>query len=80
MLHGVTDLQVRRIHPAWWVAAVTFLALVGAAGFRSVPGVFMDPLREEFGWSVTTISTAFSSSRFMTQPTSPREFACRTAQ
>ncbi|RBY91010.1 MFS transporter [Blastococcus sp. TF02A-30] len=47
-----------RIHPAWWVAAVTFLALVGAAAFRAVPGVLIDPLREEFGWSVSTISAA----------------------
>ncbi|WP_242611092.1 MFS transporter [Blastococcus saxobsidens] len=47
-----------RIHPAWWVAGVTFLALVGAAAFRAVPGVLIDPLREEFGWSVTTISAA----------------------
>jgi MFS family permease len=47
-----------RGHPAWWVAGVTFLALVGAAGFRAVPGVLMEPLRDEFGWSVTTISAA----------------------
>ncbi|HYH25690.1 MAG TPA: MFS transporter [Blastococcus sp.] len=47
-----------RIHPAWWVAAVTFLALVGAAAFRAVPGVLIDPLRDEFGWSVSTISGA----------------------
>ncbi len=47
-----------RIHPAWWVAAVTFLALVGAAAFRAVPGVLIDPLRDEFGWSVSTISAA----------------------
>ena len=46
------------IHPAWSVAAVTFLALVGAAGFRAVPGVLMDPLHDEFGWSVATISLA----------------------
>jgi MFS family permease len=37
---------------------VTFLALVGAAAFRAVPGVLIDPLRAEFGWSVTTISAA----------------------
>ncbi|WP_433282653.1 MFS transporter [Pseudonocardia xinjiangensis] len=48
----------RRIHPAWWAAAVTFLALVGAAGFRAVPGVLMDPLHDEFGWSISTISLA----------------------
>lgn len=48
-----------RVHPAWWVAAVTFLALVGAAGFRAVPGVLMQPLHDdEFGWSVSTISLA----------------------
>ena len=49
---------MRRIHPAWWAAAVTFLALVGAAAFRAVPGVLMEPLRAEFGWSISTISLA----------------------
>lgn len=39
----------RLIHPAWIVAAVGFLALVGAAGFRAAPGVMMVPLEEEFG-------------------------------
>ncbi len=50
--------RTRRIHPAWIVAAVGFLALVGAAGFRSAPGVMMVPLQEEFGWGSTTISIA----------------------
>jgi MFS family permease len=61
MLSGVTVTappRTHRIHPAWWVAAVTFLALVGAAAFRAVPGVLIDPLRDEFGWSVSTISAA----------------------
>ena len=71
MLRGVTDLQVRRIHPAWWAAAVTFLALVGAAGFRAVPGVLMDPLHQEFGWSVTTISAAISVNMALYGLTSP---------
>jgi MFS family permease len=59
--HRVTQLdtvRTPRIHPAWWVAAVTFLALVGAAGFRAVPGVLMNPLHDEFGWSISTISLA----------------------
>ena len=30
---------------------MTFLALVGAAAFRAVPGVLIDPLHDEFGWS-----------------------------
>ena len=50
----------RRIHPAWMVAAVAFLALVGAAGFRAAPGVLMVPLQTEFGWSTTVLSAAVS--------------------
>ena len=48
----------RRIHPAWFVAAVAFVALLGAAGFRAAPGVLMVPLQEEFGWSRATLSLA----------------------
>jgi len=50
--------RTRRIHPAWIVAAVAFLALVGAAGFRAAPSVLMLPLEEEFGWSRTQLSLA----------------------
>lgn len=50
----------RRPHPAWAVAAVAFLALVGAAGFRAAPGVLMVPLQQEFGWSTTVLSSAVS--------------------
>lgn len=49
-----------RLHPAWFVAAVAFLALVGAAGFRAAPGVLMVPLQQEFGWSTTVLSLAVS--------------------
>ncbi|MFX4272530.1 MFS transporter [Propionibacteriaceae bacterium Y1685] len=48
----------RRIHPAWWIAAVTFLALFGAAGFRGAPGALMVPLHDEFGWSMSAMSLA----------------------
>ncbi|GAA0955778.1 MFS transporter [Kribbella koreensis] len=50
----------RRLHRAWPVAAVGFITLIGAAGFRSVPSVLLDPLHEEFGWSHATISAAVS--------------------
>src|SRR6478736_6086798 len=50
----------RRLHPAWIVAAVAFMALVGAAGFRAAPGVLMVPLQQEFGWSTTVLSSAVS--------------------
>ncbi len=50
----------RRIHPAWWVALATFLALFGAAGFRAAPGALMIPLHHEFGWSMWVMSLAVS--------------------
>jgi len=49
-----------RLHRAWVVAAVAFVALMGAAGFRATPGVLIVPLQDEFGWSRTTISVAVS--------------------
>lgn len=53
-----TRVRTRRIHPAWIVAVVAFLALVGAAGFRAAPGVLMLPLEDEFGWTRTQLSLA----------------------
>ena len=50
----------RRVHPAWWVAAATFLTIIGAAGFRSTPGVLMNPLHEEFGWPMGLIGASVS--------------------
>lgn len=49
-----------RLHWAWVVAAVSFVALLGAAGFRSVPGVMMNPLHHEFGWSHGVVGLAMS--------------------
>lgn len=49
-----------RLHWAWVVAAVSFIAILGAAGFRSVPGVMMNPLHDEFGWSHGTVGLAMS--------------------
>ncbi|SEH68554.1 Major Facilitator Superfamily protein [Mycolicibacterium rutilum] len=50
----------RRVHWAWAVAAVSFIAILGAAGFRSVPGVMMNPLHDEFGWSHGVVGLAMS--------------------
>src|SRR6202049_540055 len=49
---------MKRIHYAWIVAAVTFIALMGAAGFRATPGVLIVPLEHEFGWNRAIISVA----------------------
>ena len=47
-------------HRAWLIAAITFVTMLGAAAFRSVPSVLMDPLHTEFGWSHATIGSAMS--------------------
>jgi MFS family permease len=44
----------------WLVAGAAFVTLIGAAGFRAVPSVLIDPLHDEFGWSRATISAAVS--------------------
>ncbi len=49
-----------RLHRAWIVAAVAFVATVGGAGFRATPGVMITPLQQEFGWSRGVISLAVS--------------------
>ena len=50
----------RRIHRAWFVAAITMAALVAAAGFRSSTGALLEPLEKDFGWSRATTSGAVS--------------------
>ncbi|MGC5363271.1 MFS transporter [Streptomyces sp. DT24] len=49
-----------RVHRAWIVAAVGFLTIVGAAAFGSLPGLLIDPLHTEFGWSRGEIGLAIS--------------------
>jgi predicted MFS family arabinose efflux permease len=60
-----------RVHPAWWVAGVAFLVLIGAAGFRATPGVLIDPLHEKFGWSRGSISFAVSINLLLYGLTAP---------
>lgn len=49
-----------RPHYAWVVFGVAFITLLGASGFRSAPGILIDPLNAEFGWSRATIGTSIS--------------------
>jgi MFS family permease len=60
-----------RIHPAWWVAAVAFVALLAAAGFRAAPGALMVPLNEDFGWSTSVMSLAVSVNLLLYGLTAP---------
>jgi predicted MFS family arabinose efflux permease len=61
----------RRVHPAWIVAGVAFLALVGAAGFRAAPSVMMVPMQEEFGWSRSILSAAVAVNLLLFGLTAP---------
>ncbi|WP_411576979.1 MFS transporter [Streptomyces sp. SCSIO ZS0520] len=57
---GTAPARRRGPHRAWLVAAVAFVTIIGAAAFRSLPGLLFDPLNEEFGWSRGTIGAAVS--------------------
>jgi sugar phosphate permease len=49
-----------RLHYAWVVVAVTFVATIMIAGVRATPTVLIVPLEQEFHWSRATISFAIS--------------------
>jgi len=51
---------VPRVHYGFVVAAVGFVTLITAAGFRSTSGVLIVPLQDEFGWSRATIGFAIA--------------------
>ncbi|HZB29960.1 MAG TPA: MFS transporter [Streptosporangiaceae bacterium] len=63
--------RFRTIHRAWIVAAVAFVALIGAAGFRATPGVLIVPLQDEFGWTRTATSLAVSVNLILYGLTAP---------
>lgn len=52
--------MTRRLSIHWIVVGAAFVTLLLAAGARSAPGVLLDPLHEEFGWSKATIGLAVS--------------------
>jgi sugar phosphate permease len=49
-----------RIHYAWVITGVTFLALLVIAGVRATPAVLILPMEQEFGWTRVTVSVAVS--------------------
>src|SRR5256885_13123245 len=50
----------RNIHYGWVMVGVTFLTALITAGTVGAPGVFIVPLRTEFGWTTAEISSALS--------------------
>lgn len=49
-----------RVHPAWIVAAITFLVLLASAAFRSSLSLLLVPMEEDLGWTRTDTSIAVS--------------------
>lgn len=49
-----------RLYYGWVVVGVTVLTLLVTSGVRSAPGVLINPLEEDFGWSRGAISFAVS--------------------
>lgn len=50
----------QNIHYSWVIAAVTFLTMLVMAGAVGAPGVFIQPLKAEFGWQTADISSALA--------------------
>src|SRR5919109_3355517 len=50
-----------RLHYAWIVAGITFLALLASAGIRATSTVMVLPLEHDFGWDRATVSLALST-------------------
>ncbi len=53
-------LAARNVYYGWIVAAATFLVMLATAGAMGAPGVIMQPLEKEFGWSAADISSALA--------------------
>jgi len=49
-----------RLHYAWLVVALAFVAALIGAGTRSAPTIFIHPFETEFGWSRAAIAGAIS--------------------
>jgi len=46
----------RNLHYGWIVAGATFLVMLATAGAAGAPGVILEPLQKEFGWSAADVS------------------------
>jgi sugar phosphate permease len=50
----------RNIHYGWFIVGVTFLVMLATAGAMGAPGVLIEPLQKEFGWTNADISAAMA--------------------
>src|ERR1700727_2658562 len=50
----------RNLYYGWVVVGATFLVMLATAGAMGAPGVIIQPLQKEFGWSTAEISAALA--------------------
>lgn len=50
------------LHYGWVIVGITLLLLVASAGIRTAPGILIDPLEQDLGWSRGEISWALALS------------------
>ena len=56
----------RNVYYGWVVAGATFLVMLATAGAMGAPGVIIQPLEQEFGWSTARdLGRARGSARFV---------------
>ena len=53
-------MAARKLYYGWVVAGATFLVMLATAGAMGAPGVILQPLEQEFGWSTEQISAALA--------------------
>jgi sugar phosphate permease len=53
-------LSRRGYHYAWVIAAVTFIAMLTTSAALGLPGVMLQPLSKEFGWTTEQLSSVFA--------------------
>lgn len=54
------QLSRRGYHYAWVIAAVTFIAMLTTSAALGLPGVMLQPLSKEFGWTTEQLSSVFA--------------------
>ncbi|GAI97831.1 unnamed protein product, partial [marine sediment metagenome] len=57
---GVDQAKTQRLFYGWVVVAAAFFVALVSYGVQYSFGIFIDPLTEDFGWSVALVSGAAS--------------------
>jgi len=68
---GLKKSESSKIHYGWLVVLIVFVTLMISAGIRSIPGIFIMPFEEEFGWSRSEVSTVVAINIFLYGLTGP---------